>query len=146
MIRQNDRTFRKKGKLKVLRLDFVKSDMYYEKQHIENWRVKWEEGQLFDYMGKKEIMYFHFLLSKNKPGFHITSFKDSSTLKSLQRGLQINHHICNVLKTDNLNFFFRHIELTLPAIRFLISIYVVMNKQSKNSHQYNHYPPQLLKI
>ncbi len=51
----------------------IRSDLYYLKQNINEWEVLWENGSLLDLFSNKELMYFHFLSSKNQVNFHINS-------------------------------------------------------------------------
>jgi hypothetical protein len=60
------------GRLRVYRKNMVRSDKWYEKQNLRNWKVDWENGRLFDASSKKDLLYFHFLKSKYRDGFRIS--------------------------------------------------------------------------
>jgi len=77
----------KEATLKVLHLDCVKSDYFYMKQNQNDWNVKWNEGELYDQKSKKNIMYFHFFMSKRTASFTILPFRDQSSFTISETGI-----------------------------------------------------------
>ena len=77
----------RKGNIRILRINDVKSDDYYMDQNINNWLVEWRKGSLIDHKDNAELMYFHFIKSKNQEKFRIAPFRDQSLFKISQHGI-----------------------------------------------------------
>jgi hypothetical protein len=52
--------------------EWLLSDVHFLRNGINNCKLKWEDGTLYDLINKKEILGFHFIESKSKPNFLIT--------------------------------------------------------------------------
>lgn len=52
-------------------------DLMFKKSRLENWKIVWEKGKLTDVSNNNEIVYFHFMVSKNRKSFHIGKFSPS---------------------------------------------------------------------
>jgi hypothetical protein len=73
----------KKKILNILWLDAVRSDQFYTKQNRVNWSIEWNDGMVTDKISGTELMYFHFLNSKQNPHFIVSQ-------KILQRSFIID--------------------------------------------------------
>ncbi len=71
----------KLGNIKILRLYCIYSDLMYNRQNNSNWLIEWNNGILFDSNAYQELMYFHFILNKNKRKFKITPYSNQSKFK-----------------------------------------------------------------
>ncbi len=60
-----------KGKLKLRNGLTFSSDLMLLKENVKNWKIEWNEGKLYNRINGKELMYFHFILSKSKKSFKI---------------------------------------------------------------------------
>ena len=78
----------KRGEIKVLHIDCVRSDYFYLKQNLQEWDIEWNNGDLYDYTGSKSIMYFHFFMSKKKDLFQIIPINDGSSFVIFQNGIR----------------------------------------------------------
>ena len=58
-----------KGELNVRFKTTFESDLMLKKVGVNNWEIKWENGILINSHTQKELLYFHFLLSKNTKRF-----------------------------------------------------------------------------
>jgi len=76
------------GNIRICRINNVKSDDYYIDQNINNWLIEWENGSLKDLGDNTELMYFHFIKSKNLNKFRISEFKDQSIFRISQYGIK----------------------------------------------------------
>lgn len=50
------------------------SDLMLRKYGISNWNFMWEDGKLINSNTKKEVLYFHFIISKNSKQFRIREY------------------------------------------------------------------------
>jgi len=50
----------------------------YRKAGIKNWKVNWKEGTLRNTITGKELLYFHFMLSKEKNQFIIETINEEN--------------------------------------------------------------------
>ncbi len=58
--------------IKVTFLDLIRSDSAYWRQGHISWKLSWQDGKLINTKNGEEIFAYHFVESKNKPGFDIT--------------------------------------------------------------------------
>jgi len=65
------------GKLKVWYNISYNCDLMLHEQKISNWQIGWNNGKLKNLTTGKELMYFHFSLSKNSQKFKIPAFSPS---------------------------------------------------------------------
>ena len=73
--------------IKIKKIKHVKSDDYYMDLNINNWLVEWRKGSLIDLKDNSELMYFHFIKSKNQDKFLISPFKDQTIFRISQNGI-----------------------------------------------------------
>jgi hypothetical protein len=59
----------KKGEIRVSRKSMVRSDIWFLKHRIPDWKIEWSRGKLIDPSGKKELLHFHFIRSKQMKEF-----------------------------------------------------------------------------
>lgn len=48
-------------------------DFTFKLENIKDWQIRWENGKLFNFLNKEEIMYFHFQLAKSKKTFTVVN-------------------------------------------------------------------------
>ncbi len=75
-------------RLKVYRKNMVRSDKWYEKQNIREWKVKWDNGQLSDASSGQELLHFHFLEGKNRQGFNIDPMSEPGSFSITAEGIR----------------------------------------------------------
>lgn len=63
-----------RGQIRVSRSRDFESDLMLEKRGERDWETRWNKGKLSNRQGK-EILYFHFLLSKSSGSFRIKEYK-----------------------------------------------------------------------
>jgi len=49
-------------------------DLMFQKMRIKNWNFVWDRGQLTEMNSRKEVLYFHFMISKTKDFFSVSNF------------------------------------------------------------------------
>ena len=80
-----------KDKNRILRLNnSIRSDYFYMKKGVDNWEVEWKDGKLYDMIEKRELMYFHFLKSKNNLKIKSVDFKAVSSFKINKKAIHLN--------------------------------------------------------
>jgi len=65
-------------RIKQIRLYFgntSQSDLAFKKKGIKKWQVEWKDGHLFNQNDNKELLYYHFQLSKLNRSFMVEKFK-----------------------------------------------------------------------
>jgi hypothetical protein len=76
-------------KLKVWQQLTFNDDLMFRKAGIKKWNIEWNNGTLINHYSGKELMYFHFPLSRNKQTFNIHPFSTSlSSFKITQTGIE----------------------------------------------------------
>ncbi len=55
--------------IKVVFRDLIKSDRAFARQGRKNWEISWQDGKLRDPGRDENLFAFHYIDSKNKPGF-----------------------------------------------------------------------------
>lgn len=63
--------------IKVIYKTTFQSDLMFLKRKNRNWSLKWDHGKLINEKTGKEILYFHFILSKNSGKFRIDPFPEN---------------------------------------------------------------------
>ncbi len=80
-----------KGNVRINRKTRFECDNMYKKQGITRWKIIWEKGQLIsENLGeKRELLYFHFMLSKQNPKFKIrVSGKNTGSFVIFPEGIR----------------------------------------------------------
>jgi len=62
------------NRLKVYFQTIFLDDLMLKKVGRKNWKIVWEKGNLMDAINNKEVVYFHFLISKTLKSFHVRKF------------------------------------------------------------------------
>jgi hypothetical protein len=70
--------FQKMKEIRVYYGNTSQSDLMLKKGGIKNWQIEWHEGHLFNEKERKELLYFHFILSKLKKTFYIEKIKSGN--------------------------------------------------------------------
>jgi hypothetical protein len=77
---------------KVINVHFNKtfqSDLMLKKEKIKNWKIEWRNGVLKNLHQNKELLYFHFPLSKTRKSFKIDGYEDNIIAFSISKsGIQ----------------------------------------------------------
>lgn len=58
-----------KKSIKVVFRDLIKSDRAYARQGRKGWKISWQDGKVKDVIKGEDLFAFHFIDSKNDPGF-----------------------------------------------------------------------------
>jgi hypothetical protein len=61
----------KEQKIRLFNKNMVKSDLWFLKNGVPDWKVSWTEGELEDMIGSDHLLHFHFLRSKNSTRFRV---------------------------------------------------------------------------
>ncbi len=67
-------TMMDKKLLKAFFKTTFQSDLMLRKYGISNWDFLWEDGKLINSHTKKEVLYFHFIISKNSKQFRVGAY------------------------------------------------------------------------
>jgi hypothetical protein len=59
----------KKGEIRVSRKSMVRSDLWFFKHKIPDWKIEWNRGKLIDPSDNEELLHFHFIRSKRMKEF-----------------------------------------------------------------------------
>ena len=54
------------------------SDLMFLKRRIKKWKIKWDSGILQNGQTGKELLYFHFILSKSSKKFNVDLFNKNT--------------------------------------------------------------------
>ncbi|HEC43784.1 MAG TPA: hypothetical protein ENI20_13255 [Bacteroides sp.] len=65
--------------------DMVKSDLWFQKNGMRDWKVTWEKGRL--YSDNNEYLHFHFLQSKRNSNFIIKPFETTESFSISPEGI-----------------------------------------------------------
>ncbi len=83
-------SLKSQGTIKLFQKDLVKSDLWYEKNNRGTWKIIWDRGILKDAENNLELLYFHFIHSKNKTYFQVDPYLKTTRFSVTSQGIR-NH-------------------------------------------------------
>jgi hypothetical protein len=69
----------RKKELKILWLNAIRSDNFFRKYNDESWCISWKKGIVTEMQSQQELMYFHFLKSKNIQSFNVPIYNNDQS-------------------------------------------------------------------
>ena len=63
-------------------------DLMLKKREIDNWEIKWDKGELKNQATNQEILYFHFMLSKDETDFIIEEYSGKNEFIITPKGIK----------------------------------------------------------
>ena len=79
----------KQGIVTLLRKRMMRSDEWFLKQNLIKWEIEWVQGVLTDKANNEELLYFHFIKSKNGKKFKIQKWKLNKRFLITNNGILI---------------------------------------------------------
>jgi hypothetical protein len=77
------------GEILMLRKTIVRSDQWYEKQGINDWNLRWENGTLRDPGTNEQFLHFHLIRSKHRRSFRVDPWKENHSFMISRKGINI---------------------------------------------------------
>ena len=68
--------------------DLVRSDLWFEKKHLREWEIIWENGTISDVLNGEEFLHFHLISSKKNKNFAIESGQAGSVFRITAAGIE----------------------------------------------------------
>jgi len=79
--------------IKAIFSDLIKSDRAFRRQGHEDWAISWQDGRLTNNKNGEDLCAFHFIDSKDKPGFMIhTCAEDARKFTISEKKIECEQH------------------------------------------------------
>jgi hypothetical protein len=75
------------GELKLFRKNMVKSDIWFMKKNIKDWKIYWDSGKLTDTLSIQEILHFHMIVMKNSKNLKIQMRRNENKFIITREGI-----------------------------------------------------------
>lgn len=75
---------REKKEIKIIYNTTFQSDLMFLKRKIKNWNITWNRGKLVNEQTNEDLLYFHFILSKNSGKFRIDPIHEDTQSFNIQ--------------------------------------------------------------
>jgi hypothetical protein len=66
----------KNGEIKCFMKDMIQHDIHKPPVMAKDWSITWNKGHMVDTLTQKELMYFHFMLSKESADFVFPAYQE----------------------------------------------------------------------
>jgi hypothetical protein len=81
-----------KGELKIFRKNMVRSDLWFLKKKIKDWKIIWDSGELTDATNNQEILHFHLIVIKNNKNLIIQIPDNENKFMITREGISITNN------------------------------------------------------
>lgn len=68
--------------------DLVRSDLWFEKKHLREWEIIWENGTISDVLNGEEFLHFHLINSKKNKNFAIEPGQAGAVFRITAAGIE----------------------------------------------------------